>query len=72
MRWRNWIHTLPLRFRSIVQRRRLDAELDEELNLHLEYLIQNGIEQGLPQDEARFAALREMGGLAQRAEECQR
>jgi hypothetical protein len=38
MPWKHWRYTVPLRFRSIFQRHRLDAELNEELSLHLDYL----------------------------------
>ncbi|HYO84219.1 MAG TPA: ABC transporter permease [Bryobacteraceae bacterium] len=70
MFWQRWLDAMPLWFSSIFRRRRLDAELDEELNLHVDYLVQTGIERGLSPDEARFAALRQMSGIAQRTEEC--
>ena len=70
MRWRHWPYTAPLRFRSIFQRNRVDAELHEELQLHLDYLVESGIEQGLSPEDARFAALRQMNGIDQRTEEC--
>src|SRR4028118_309700 len=70
MRWHHWLYTAPLRFRSIFQRHRVDAELHEELQLHIDYLVESGIAQGLSPEDARFAALRQMNGIHQRTEEC--
>ena len=38
-------------------------ELDEELTAHLDSAMQAGIERGLTPDEARYAALRELGNM---------
>src|SRR5258706_3521810 len=69
MRPRRWLYTIPLRLRSLFRSRRVDQELDEELRFHLDQKIEEGIAQGLPADEARYAALRAMDGLDQRKEE---
>src|SRR5215208_473369 len=69
MRWEHWWFTVPLRVRSILRRRRLERELDEELQFHLEHKIEEGIADGLSPQEARYRALRAMGGLEQRKEE---
>ena len=69
MRIEHWWFTAPLRLRSIFRRRRVEQELDEELQFHLEHKIEEGIAQGLPPDEARRRAMRAMGGLEQRKEE---
>src|SRR6267143_1649686 len=69
MRVEHWWFTLPLRLRSILRRGRVERELDEELEFHLENKIEEGIANGLSPREARFAALRAMDGLAQRKEE---
>jgi predicted permease len=65
---RRWL-TLRLRLRSILCRARLDRELDEELRFHLEHMIEEGVARGLSPEEARYAAMRAMGGLEQRKEE---
>jgi predicted permease len=70
MRPGRWIHTLPLRLRSLFRRQAADHELDEELRYHLEQKTQQYITQGMPPQEARRAALVEMGGLEKRKEEC--
>jgi predicted permease len=69
MRIEHWRFTMPLRLRSILRRGRVEQELDEELQFHLEQQIEEGIAGGLSPREARDAALRAMGGLAQRKEE---
>jgi len=70
MRSERWSYKLPLRLRSLFRREVADQELDEELRDHLEQKIQQYIAQGIPPQEARRAALLEMGGLEKRKEEC--
>src|SRR5579864_5638013 len=70
MRLEHWFYTVPLRLRSLFRRRRVEAELDEELRYHLERKIEEHIAQGLSPEEARHAAFRAMDGLEQRKEEC--
>src|SRR6266852_3535249 len=69
MRIEHWWFTAPLRLRSILRGRRVERELNEELQFHLEHKIEEGIAHGLPPDEARYAAMRAMDGLEQRKEE---
>lgn len=69
MRPEHWWYTAPLRIKSILRRRRVERELDEELQFHLEQKIQEGIGEGLSPEEARYRAMRAMGGLDQKKEE---
>jgi predicted permease len=69
MRWEQWWFGVPLRLRSILRRPRVEQELEEELQFHLDHKIEEGIARGLPPDEARYRALRAMDGLEQRKEE---
>ena len=69
MRMEHWWFTVPLRLRSILRGRRVEQELDEELQFHLEHKIEEGIANGLSPKEARYAAMRAMDGLEQRKEE---
>ena len=69
MRMEHWWFTAPLRLRSMLRGRRVEQELDEELQFHLDHKIEEGIASGLTLDEARYAALRAMDGLDQRKEE---
>jgi predicted permease len=70
MRAEHWIYSLPLRLRSLFHRRQVEAELDEELQYHLEQKIEEGIALGLSPQEARYSALRAMDGLEQRKQQC--
>jgi predicted permease len=65
----HWLYTIPLRLRSIFRRRRVEQELNEELQFHLEQKIAEGVAKGLSPKEARHAAMRAMDGLEQRKEE---
>jgi predicted permease len=69
MRIKHWWFTAPLRLRSILRGRRVERELNEELQFHLEHKIAEGIANGLSAKEARHAAMRAMAGLEQRKEE---
>src|SRR5580700_8532102 len=57
-------------FRSLVNKERLDQELSEELRFHLERQVEEHIAAGMAPEDARFAALRELGGVEQVTEEC--
>ena len=69
MRMEHWWFKAPLRFKSIFRRRRLEREMDEELQFHLEHKVEEGIAEGLAPEEARYRAIRAMGGLDQKKEE---
>ena len=60
-RFRSLLHRLCGLFR----RRSLETEMNEELRAHLDALIERNLAAGMTSDEARFAAQREFGGLAQ-------
>jgi len=59
-----------LRLCSLFRRRAVDRELDDELRFHLERQIAENVARGMPAEEARYAALREFGGVDQVREEC--
>jgi len=59
-----------LRLRSLFARRRVERELDEELLYHLERQIEEYVAAGMSVEDARHAALRAIGGVEQRKEEC--
>jgi hypothetical protein len=46
MQIERWWFKLPLRLKSILLRRRVENELDEELAFHLEHKIEEGIAEG--------------------------
>src|SRR4051794_7644851 len=70
MRIEHWFYEVPLRLRSLFRRRRVEQELDDELQYHLDRQVEEHIARGVPPAQARQAALRGMHGLAQRKEEC--
>ena len=70
MRIKYWIYTVPLRLRSLFRRAKVERELDEELQYHMERQIEENLAKGMTPEEARYAALRAMGGVERRKEEC--
>jgi len=61
---------LRLRLRSLFRLGRVERELDKELAFHLAQQVEENIARGLPPREARDAAQRALGGVAQIEEEC--
>src|SRR4030095_16062397 len=59
-----------LRVRSLVAGESVDRELDQELRYHLDQQGDASVAQGMSPEEARTAALRGIGGVEQRKEEC--
>jgi hypothetical protein len=65
MRWRGRIE----RVLALVRGRRLDRELEAEVEAHLEMAERDARKAGLPAEEARWAARRRFGGIEQMKEE---
>jgi predicted permease len=57
----NWLRELVRRLRMLVHRRQFDADIEEEMRLHVEMREQQQIQSGMTADEARHAALRRFG-----------
>jgi predicted permease len=53
------------KLRALFQRGRLDAEMSEEMRLHLERRGEEYIARGMSPEDARYAALRKFGGVEQ-------
>jgi macrolide transport system ATP-binding/permease protein len=70
MRLEHWFYTILLRLRSLFRRSQMDQELEDELQIHLEQQIAQEEARGKTSEAARYAALRAVGGLEQRKEEC--
>src|SRR5271157_997351 len=62
------IRVLASRLAGLLKKHRLDEELDEELCSHIEMLAEENARRGMTPDEARYAALREFGGVEQAKE----
>ena len=56
------------RVRGLFRRRSLETEMNAELRAHLDALIERNVAAGMSLDEARLAAQRDFGGVAQIAE----
>src|SRR5215472_2385507 len=65
-----WLRKLQLRFRSLFKRNAVEQELDDELRFHLDRQIAENTAAGMSPVDARLAALRTIGGMAQIAEDC--
>lgn len=70
MRLERWFYIISLRLRSLFRRDRVEQALDDELRDHLERKTQQYLASGLSSDEARRFALRDIGGLELRKEQC--
>jgi putative ABC transport system permease protein len=70
MRLEKWFYILPLRLRSLLRRDQVEQELDEELQYHLERQIEENLAAGMTAEDARYSALRAMGGIALQKERC--
>jgi putative ABC transport system permease protein len=56
------------RFVGTVLGRRRDADLDREMTHHLELAVEDGVARGLSREDARAAAVRDLGGVMQTKE----
>src|SRR5207302_2437057 len=65
-----WVDKLQMRLRSLLRRPRVEQELDDELRFHLEQQVEENLAAGMSPEEARYAARRSIGGVAQMKEEC--
>ncbi len=58
------------RLTGLFKRARLERELKEELEHHIQLKTQENIEAGMSPDEARYAALQAFGGVEQKKVQC--
>jgi putative ABC transport system permease protein len=70
MRPESWFYTLPLRLRSLFRRDRVERDLGDELQFHLEQKTQQYTAAGFTPYEARQKARREFGGVELSKENC--
>lgn len=62
--------TIVTHVRALFTRGGLDAEMDEEMQVHIDLQTQANLEAGMPEEEARRAAFREFGHLEAIKESC--
>src|SRR5215467_13635168 len=65
----NWLRELGRRIRMLLRRRQFDADLEQEMRLHLELRQLEQVESGMTVDDARAAARRQFGGTTYLKEE---
>ena len=65
-----WARSLRLRLRTLCRGGRVEQELTEEFQYHLERTIDEYVASGMPVSAARSQALRDMGAIDQRKEQC--
>ena len=70
MRLLRLLATVPLRLRSLFRRDQVEQDLEDEFRDHLERRIEADVARGMAPEDARYAALRALGGVDQRKEEC--
>ena len=61
---------LIFRLRAVFQRRKVEAELDDELREHYEHEVANYMRAGVAREEAQRRAHLALGGIEQTKEEC--
>src|SRR6185436_12747239 len=65
-----WLAGLRFVGRTLIRPKRVEDELNKELQYHLEREIHEGLRAGLTPEEARYAAMRTMGAVEKSKEEC--
>src|SRR5690349_1505871 len=65
-----WTSRLRLFLRSLLFPARVEHDLDDELRFHLQTVTDRYLASGLSPANAHAAALRDLGGLEQRKDEC--
>ena len=63
-----WLRTLLSRVGSLFHNKNVDIDLDEELHAHIAMAVEENMQRGMQQHEARTTALRSFGGITQTRE----
>jgi len=66
----SWFYKLPLRLRSLFRHAHVEQDLRQEIDFHVQAQTDEYIANGMKPDEALYAALRSLGGVAQIEEQC--
>jgi predicted permease len=65
-----WFYKFPLRLRALFRHQRVEQDLHDEIEFHLQSQAEDFIARGIDPEEARYAALRSLGGRTRIEEEC--
>ncbi len=60
-----WLRIVASRISALFVSRQLDRDFDQELETHLSLLADKFVREGMPREEAIYAARRQLGGIAQ-------
>ncbi|HEY4249033.1 MAG TPA: permease prefix domain 1-containing protein [Lacunisphaera sp.] len=58
-----WIAKISFYLRSLFSRRKMDAQMSDEIRTHLEMETEANVASGMSPEEARYSALREFGNV---------
>ena len=58
----SWATVVAARLRGLFKHNRLERELEQEVQFHLEMQIEDNLKAGMSSEEARYAAMRSFGG----------
>ncbi len=70
MFWERLPHILTQKFRTLFHRAAVEKDLDDELRDHLEHQVAEFRDQGMTTGRARTEALKAIGGIERRKDEC--
>src|SRR3989454_4563127 len=65
-----WFQRIQRRIEGLFQKRKLDADMAEEMGGHIEMRTQQNVEAGMSAEEARYAAMRQFGWVDNIKETC--
>src|SRR6266576_5085931 len=65
-----WFQRVQRRIEGLFQKRKLDADMAEEMRAHIEMRTRENIEAGMSADEARYAAMCQFGWVDNIKETC--
>lgn len=60
----NWLPKIMFYLKSLFSKRKLDAQLTEEIRSHVDMATEANVAKGMKSEDARYAALREFGNVA--------
>ena len=66
----SWLQKIQRWSRALFQKQELDAQMNDEMRLHIEMQTQENIMSGMDPTEARRDALRQFGGMESIKETC--
>jgi predicted permease len=66
----SWFQKIRVQFRALFQKEKLDTQMDEEMQSHLEMQTRENIEAGMNPEEARYAARRQFGWVESIKDTC--